>query len=257
MTGTDIRKLVIEMHYRAGTGHIGCSLSVADIIAAINPGGSDAPTFVLSKGHAASALYSALHINGHITKDELFTYCQPGSRLQVHPTPDIPCVPVSTGSLGMGLSMGCGLALAKPDSKIVVLISDAELNEGSTWEAIMFTGHHELSNLWLFVDQNHQQALGRSEEILHIKSLWSILQGFGWSCLYGDGHDVKRMQGWLSGTRKPGWDDEMHKPQVYVADTIFGKGVDFMHADLSWHYRVMSEHEYTHANAILQCAGNL
>ena len=256
MTGTDIRKLVIEMHYRAGQGHIGCSLSIADMVAAINPGGEDAPIFILSKGHAASALYAALHLNGHIERDELFTFCQPGSRLQAHPEANIPHVPLATGSLGMGLSMGCGLALAKPESKIVVLISDAELNEGSTWEAAMFAGHHELSNLWAFVDLNRQQALGRSVDILEFKSLWSILQGFGWSCVYGDGHDVDRMQSWLSGSRKPGWDDEMHKPQVYVAETTFGKGVDFMHADVSWHYRPMNEHEYIHANALLQCAGS-
>lgn len=256
MTGTDIRKLVIEMHHRAGQGHIGCSLSIADMVAAINPGGENAPVFILSKGHAASALYAALHLNGHIKRDELFTFCQPGSRLQAHPEANIPHVPLATGSLGMGLSMGCGLALAKPESKIVVLISDAELNEGSTWEAVMFAGHHELNNLWLFVDHNHQQALGRSVNILEIKSLWSVLNGFGWSCYFGNGHDLEQMQDWLSGKRSQAWDDQSHKPQVYVADTIFGKGVDFMHADVSWHYRVMNQHEYIHANALLQCAGS-
>lgn len=254
MTGTDIRKLVIEMHHRAGTGHIGCSLSVADIIAAINPGGSDAPTFVLSKGHAASALYSALHINGHITKDELFTYCQPGSRLQVHPTSDIPCVPVSTGSLGMGLSIGCGIALSNPGGKVVVLVSDAELNEGSTWEAIMFAGHHALNNLWVFVDNNNQQAMGRAKDILDFR-LWAPVNAFGWSCLSGDGHNTGAMTSWLGGERKAGWSDELNKPQMYIADTVFGKDVHFMESDVSWHYRVMDEHDYVAAYADLSCVG--
>ena len=254
MKGNDIRKLIIEMHYRAGVGHIGCSLSVADIVAAVNPGSSEDRIFILSKGHAASALYAALHLNGHIEQDELFTYCQPGSRLQVHPEANLPHVPIATGSLGMGPSMGCGFAIAHPDKRVIVLVSDAELNEGSVWEAIMFAGHHKLANYHIVVDFNNQQALGRAEDILRIHSLSKVVEGFGCDYAECDGHDIKTMRNWIDAE---GVYTATGAPRLLVAHTTFGKGERFMESSVEWHYKPMNEHEYTAVMANLSCESNL
>lgn len=245
--GKDIRRLVIETHYRAGAGHIGCSLSVSDIIAVINPGADDESEFVLSKGHAASALYAALALNGAMSLDQLQEFGT--ESLKGHPDRSIPGVRVATGSLGMGLSIACGLALSDRDRRVYVLISDAELNEGSTWEALMFAGHNHLRNLYLFVDLNGQQATGRTQDIIDVRSIWSSVGNFGWNCLYGDGHNAGQMRRWLEG----GYDQDAGKPNAYVAWTVFGKGVPFMENNLSWHYRTMTEDEYRAANAHVQC----
>lgn len=252
--GNDIRKLIIEMHYRAGVGHIGSALSISDIIAAINPGSDDDTMFILSKGHAASALYAALFLNKHITREELLSYCQPQSRLGVHPEPNLPHIPIATGSLGMGLSMACGFAIANPQKEIVVLISDAELNEGSVWEAVMFAAHHSLKNISVFVDYNNQQALGKYNDILKIDSFHSVFTGFGWSCLKSDGHNIPRMHSWL---KRLGFSVDNAKPRIFIAETTFGKGGRFMQSSVEWHYKPMDVHEYTAVMADLSCEGNL
>lgn len=242
MTGDDIRKVILKMHHAGNQGHVGCSLSIADIICAINPGASGTPEFVLSKGHAASALYAALYLNGKIPFDLLEQFGS--AALPGHP--HRPLVRVATGSLGMGLSIACGIALSKKDNVVSVLASDAELNEGAMWEAFMFAGHQKLCNLKLFVDRNGQQATGKTKDIIDIRSIWSSLNNFGWDCYYGPGHDIARMREWLH--------TESEKPSAYVADTIFGKGVSFMEEQLDWHYRTMTDSEYCVAKS--ECERN-
>ncbi len=164
MTSYQIRRIILEQSKRANVGHIGSALSVADIIAALyfnvlhipEPADPDRDRFLLSKGHSALAVYAALHLKGWITNEVLNTYCADGSLLGVHPEHALKGVDFSTGSLGQGLSIGTGAALAarhqRSTRRVFVLISDAECNEGSIWEAVMFAAHHNLSNLIVLVD---------------------------------------------------------------------------------------------------------
>ena len=178
---------------RAGVGHIGSALSIADIVAALyadildttNPRDGDRDRLVLSKGHASLALYAALHLRNTLTFDELSTYCEDGTRLGTHPEPGVPGVDFATGSLGHGLSLAAGAALAgrlqATKTRAFCLLSDAECNEGSVWEAVMFAAHHRLSNLVAVIDLNGQQALGytkgRARPIADGRSLACIRMG--------------------------------------------------------------------------------
>ncbi len=202
VTSREIRRIIIEESRRANVGHIGSALSIADIIATLfahelRHGGSSKPLrdrFILSKGHAALALYAALHLKGILTRNELETYCQDGSMLGVHPEHHLSGIDFSTGSLGHGLSIGAGSALAarmkRQDYRVFVLVSDAECNEGSLWEAVMFAGHHALSNLVVIVDNNGQQALGKTKAIIDLSPLGKKWETFGWEVHEVDGHDV-------------------------------------------------------------------
>jgi transketolase len=249
---TDIRRIVLEQSKRAGVGHIGSALSIADILAALYGGVLHVPSpddperdrFILSKGHAALALYAALHLRGFLTKRELDTYCGNGTLLGVHPEHALSGVDVSTGSLGQGLSIGAGLALAAKmrhaARRVFVLVSDAECNEGSVWEAAMFAAHHRLSSLIAIVDANGQQALGYTDDVLSLSPLAEKWRAFGWDVHSVDGHDpdgIARSVAALEGSR----------PHVLVARTTFGKGVSFMESQIEWHYMPMSDDEYARA----------
>ena len=183
ISGSAIRRLVLEQSHRARVGHIGSALSVADLIAALYGGVLRLPAprdperdrFILSKGHASLAVYAAFFLKGWIEADELNRYCGDDSRLGVHPEHALPGIDFSTGSLGHGLSMGAGAALAarlqSSKRRVFVLLSDAECNEGSVWEAVMFGAHHGLSNLIAIVDVNGQQALGYTKDVLDLSPL--------------------------------------------------------------------------------------
>lgn len=252
-----IRRIVLEQSKRAGVGHIGSALSIADIIASLYGGVLNVPApddperdrFILSKGHAALALYAALHLRGFVTRDELDTYCADGTLLGVHPERALTGVDVSTGSLGQGLSIGTGIALAArmqgSRRRAFVLVSDAECNEGSVWEAAMFAAHHRLSNVIAIVDVNKQQALGYTDDVLSLSPLSDKWRAFGWDVHAVDGHDVDALTETMSAIAALEQDEG--PPHVLVADTTFGKGVSFMESQIKWHYLPMSDDEYARA----------
>src|SRR5581483_3057551 len=186
-----IRRTILRASKSANVGHIGSCLSVADILAALYLGvlrgasttKPDRDRFILSKGHAALALYAALREVGILGEADLETFCGDGSALGTHPEHTVPGIDFSTGSLGLGLSIGVGAALAGrlsgSDRRVFVLLSDAECNEGSVWEASMFAAHHQLSNVVAIVDVNGQQALGYTSDVLDLSPLADRWQSFG------------------------------------------------------------------------------
>jgi transketolase len=226
MKGNEIRRIVIEQAYRTNSGHIGSCLSVADILAdlyggrlrGLGPNDPQRDRFVLSKGHAAFALYAALHLRGWLTADELVEACKHG-----HPDYRTPGVEFSTGSLGMGITYAVGQAYALRGTGVNVycLVSDAECQEGSVWEAARFAAEARLSNLTVIVDANGMQALGPIDNT-RLMAKWLA---FGWSALGG--------------------------PTIVISPTRAGSGVSFMEGRLAWHYSTMSEEQYRQALAEL------
>jgi transketolase len=253
-----IRRVILEQSKRANVGHIGSALSIADIVATLFCGPLRGladrrdplrDRFILSKGHAALALYAALFLRGTIQSSDLRTFCGDGTLLGVHPDCGLPGIDFSTGSLGHGLSIGAGAALAarmaRSTRRVFVVISDAECNEGSVWEAAMFAAHHKLANLVAFIDVNGQQALGFTRDVLDLEPLGERWRAFGWKVSDVDGHDVEALGD--AATSSDG-----HAPHAILARTTFGKGVAFMHSQILWHYRPMSDAEYAAALAGLE-----
>ncbi|HEX3608971.1 MAG TPA: 1-deoxy-D-xylulose-5-phosphate synthase N-terminal domain-containing protein [Solirubrobacterales bacterium] len=248
-----IRRTIVEQSYRANVGHIGSALSIADLVAVVVgkarlDGEADRDRIVLSKGHAALALYAALHLRGRLDSGMIDTYCNDGSLLGVHPEHDLDGIDFCTGSLGQGLSLGTGAALAAKRQgsarRVYVIMSDAELNEGSTWEAVMFAAQHRLDNLILLIDLNGQQALGYTHEVIDLGSVEDKLSSFGWSARAVPGHDQEALGDALE--RRV---DE--QPQAIVAQTTFGHGVSFMESEIKWHYLPLDEETYSTALAEL------
>ena len=255
-----IRRAVIEESRRANVGHIGSALSIADLLAALYAGplagkgdGADRDRVVLSKGHAALALYAALELTGRLPAGTLGTYCADGSLLGVHPERELAGVDFSTGSLGQGLPMAVGAALAGrlegSPRRVFAILSDAELNEGVVWEAAMFAAHHELGRLVVLVDVNGQQALGRTADVLDLGDVCARWAGFGWDARDVDGHDTAALT-----TAIAGLDLDGPRPHVLVAHTTFGRGVSFMEGRIEWHYLPMSAEEHLRALAELEAA---
>ena len=253
-----IRRTTIEQARRANVGHIGSALSVADLLGALygevlnvpSPDDPERDRFVLSKGHAALALYAALNGTGRLSDAELDTYCGDGSVLGAHPEHRLAGVDFSTGSLGQGLTFGAGAALAArlqgSARRVFVLVSDAECNEGSLWEAVMFAAHHRLANLVAVVDANGQQALGYTNEVLDLSPLAERWRAFGWDALELDGHDVPALVAAISQL-----DTSAGPPHVLVARTVFGRGISFMEGRIDWHYWPMADDDYAKARAEL------
>ncbi len=250
-----IRRIILKESKRANVGHIGPALSVADIVAVLyehilrieSLTAVDRDRFILSKGHAALAVYAALSLKGWIAGEQLERYCADGSLLGVHPDHSLPGIEFGSGSLGHGLSIGAGAALAarlqNSQRRAFVLVSDAECNEGSLWEAVMFAAHHKLSNLVAIVDHNGQQALGSTQEVLSLEPLAERWRAFGWEAVEVDGHNVAALR---SALEQPAVSTA---PRVLLARTIAGKGVSFMERQIKWHYWPMSEADYRQALA--------
>ncbi len=247
----EIRRIIIKESYRAHVGHIGSALSIADILAAVYFGRNpirfsqkpDQDYFVLSKGHAALALYAVLNLLGKISDEDLERYCADDTYLGVHPNYHVSGIDFSTGSLGQGFSFGVGTALAakmkKNTSRTFAVISDGECDEGSVWESMMFAAQHQLSNLILIIDNNGQQALGYTRDVLDISPLAEKWKSFGWDVHEADGNNGNVINEILENLNyKEG------KPHVIVAHTIFGKGVSYMENRIKWHYWPMNEDEY-------------
>jgi transketolase len=254
LTAKKIRKIIIEESKRANVGHIGSALSIADIIAVLfgnelRLASTDDPLrdrFILSKGHAALALYAALHLKGILTEAQIQTYCKDGSMLGVHPEHRLRGIDFSTGSLGNGLSIGAGTALAARLNRFAyrtfVLVSDAECNEGALWETVMFAAHQKLSNLVAIVDDNGQQALGKTKDVLDLQPLAEKWGAFGWEVHVTDGHDTACLREVFAGL-----DTEKGKPKVIICKTVCGKGVSFMEGKVAWHYLPLSDEQYLQA----------
>lgn len=261
MEGNEIRRIVIEQSKRANVGHIGSALSVADIMACIfnafprlgRLDEEDRPRLVMSKGHAALALYAALFLKGHINQAKLDTYCGDNTELGVHPERADFGVDFATGSLGMGLSIATGSALGAKIARqqarqVICLMSDAEMNEGVVWEAAQFAAHHELFNLRVFVDVNMQQAFGKTYHVLRQQNLRKRWAAFGWFARYADGHDPTKINAAMSAV-----DPKVtrYRPSIILARTTFGKGVSYMESQIKWHYLPMDDHEYNEARVQL------
>jgi transketolase len=252
-----IRRTIIDQSYRAGVGHIGSALSISDLVAATIGGaaragdGPDRDRFVLSKGHAALALYAALHHDGRLEDGAIDTYCADGTMLGVHPEHGLDGVDFCTGSLGQGLSLGAGAALAAKRQgsarQVFVIMSDAELNEGSTWEAVMFAAQHRLDNLCLLIDLNGQQALGYTPEIIDLGAVEEKLAAFGWSAQRVGGHDQEALGAALEAAPDG-------RPRAIVAETTFGYGVSFMESEIKWHYLPLDDETYATAVSELDAA---
>jgi transketolase len=255
-----IRRVIIEQSKRAHVGHIGSALSTADILGALFAGpladvranDPDRHRLVLSKGHAALALYGAMHATGRITQAELDTFCADGSRLAGHPEHVQRGIDFSTGSLGHGLSLAAGSALAArldgSSRSAFAVLSDAECNEGSVWEAVMFAAHQRLANLVAVVDVNGQQALGYTRDVLDLEPLAEKWRSFRWDVHEVGGHDLEALSSALDCL-----DLAEGPPHVLLARTVFGNGVSFMQNRIEWHYLPMSDSE--HARALDEVIG--
>jgi transketolase len=249
------------MVHCAQSSHVGGALSAVDLLTVLyskvmrldphQPSWPDRDRFILSKGHGCAAVYAVLAERKFFPKEWLDTFYQDGSYLAGHITHhDIPGVEASTGSLGHGLSFGCGMALAgKRDShhyRVFVLLSDGECNEGSTWEAALFAPHHRLDNLVAIVDYNKIQSLGTVKEVLDLDSLADKWRAFGWATQEIDGHDFEQIENTLlSVSFEPG------RPSCIIAHTVKGKGISFMEGQLAWHYRPPSDEQLRQALAEL------
>lgn len=251
-----LRRDIIGMIYNAGSGHPGGSLSAIDIITALyfykmrydakNPRWPERDRFILSKGHGCPALYVALAEAQFFPREELMKLRKVGEMLQGHPSNETPGVEISSGSLGQGLSVANGIALAgrldKKNYHVYVLLGDGELQEGNVWEAIMTSAKYKLDNLTAIVDRNGLQQTARTEENKPLEPLAPKWQAMGWHTIEINGHDMQEIVAALDkATEVKG------KPTVIIARTVKGKGVSFMENNVEWHGRAPSREEYEKA----------
>lgn len=251
----ELRGEVIAMSHRAKAAHLASCLSCIDVLTAaywhglhIDPKAPSSETrdrFILSKGHAAMALYAALAHRGYFPRDLLKTYAVDGGMLAEHPPANLlPGIEAATGSLGHGLPIACGHALAARIKatpityRVFALLSDGECNEGSVWEAAMFAAAQKLGNLCVVIDYNRWQATARSDETLQLSPLRDKWESFGWNAHEIDGHDVIALANALS--FRP---NRSGHPVALIAHTIKGKGISFMENDNNWHYRFPTDQE--------------
>jgi len=249
---TTVRKHIVNMIYRAGSGHPGGSLSCVEILTVLyffvlrhdptSPSWEARDRFVLSKGHAAPALYAVLAEAGYFPKEELATLRKTGSLLQGHPDRRIPGVEVSTGSLGQGLSIASGIALyakmEKNPFRSYVLLGDGECDEGQVWEAAMLASHYKLDNLTAIVDRNGLQIDGLTEKIMRLEPLSRKWASFGWHVIEVDGHDTGEISAAFAEAGKI-----RGRPTVIIAHTFKGKGVSFMEWIGSFHGKSLTREE--------------
>ena len=247
-----IRRTFLRMHFEARAGHIGSGLSDIDVLTYIYRRWLRAPhdRFLLSKGHGASSLYATLHHFGLMSAEDLLTYYKDGTLLSAHPAPRaFDVIPAATGSLGHGLPIAVGMAHAfkhihKGTGRVACLLSDGDCNEGSTWEAALFAGHHALDNLVVVVDRNGIQGFGRTEDVLKLEPFARKWEAFGFSVAEVDGHDFEQLSQAFE-QAPPG------QPRCVIARTVKGKGVTYMEDTVAWHYLPMDEAQYRQALADL------
>lgn len=255
-TAKEIRKKIIEMKFKAQEEHIGSALSCVDVLAVlyykilnIDPKdclNENRDRVVLSKGHAATALYAVLAKKGFFEEKLLDEYCKDGSKIAGHSTKgSLPGVEATAGSLGHGLPIATGMALAgkmdKKDYKVFVLISDGECDEGTTWEAALFAAHNKLDNLTVIIDYNKWQAFGKTNEVLNLEPLAKKWESFGWAVKEINGHNFNEIEKALAVPFESG------RPNVIIANTVKGKGVSFLEDRLESHYIKINEDQYKKA----------
>jgi transketolase len=250
-----IRRHALRMTHLGGSSHIGSVLSMADIVAVLygcilrvrpgEPSWSERDRFILSKGHAGAGVYAALAELGFFPVEQLDLHCQDGSTLSGHVThKGVPGVEISTGSLGHGLGVACGMALGAAldgrQHRVVVLMSDGECDEGSVWEAALFAAHHRLGHLTAIVDYNKIQSLKPVADTLGLEPLADKWSAFGWRAIEVDGHDHGALRLALA-------QQTADRPTCVIAHTVKGKGVSFMEHSVLWHYRTARGDEYAAA----------
>ena len=252
-----IRRHVVEMTNRGKSSHVGSGLSISDILGVLysgvlnvdpkNPEFNGRDRFILSKGHAGAAVYAALAESGFFDTKELEKHYQNGSSLSGHIShKEVPGVEFSTGSLGHGLSVGCGMAMAakkqKRLHKVYVLMSDGECDEGSNWEAILFASHQKLKNLVAIVDYNKIQSLDTISKTLELEPFADKWKSFGWHVVEIDGHNHNELLAAFDELKL-----KQEKPAVLICNTTKGKGVSFMENSVLWHYRSPQGDEFSRA----------
>ena len=243
------RKRLIQMHYESGVGHIGGNLSALDAMLLVSyeiMGPED--SFILSKGHSAGALYVCLWSKGELIDADLTMFHKDGTLLGGHPpVKGISSIPFATGSLGHGLSLAAGTALAlrinKEAAQIFCMTSDGEFQEGSTWEAVIFLAHHCLTNMTVLVDHNQLQGFGNTAEVASMAPLQEKLKGFDVEVIVVPGHDLQSIREALK--------FKTDKPKFVILQTVKGHGVSFMENKMEWHYLPLNEAQYLQALAEL------
>ncbi len=251
-----LRKDILKMLMLAGSGHTGGSLSMVEILVALyyyklrsrpsEPKWKGRDLFLLSKGHGCPALYAVLADKGYFPKETLWTLRKLGSPLQGHPQIGVPGIEISSGSLGQGLSIANGMALAArydgADNRIYCLMGDGETNEGQVWEAVMTAAHYKLSNVCAIIDYNKLQIDGRCCEVKEVGSFMHIWKDFGWNPIECDGHDISALMEALDKA-----ESAKDRPSVIIAHTIKGKGVSFVENKVEWHGIAPKKEEYEKA----------
>jgi transketolase len=244
-----VRRRVLELAHGAGKGHIGSALSVADLVTVtldyVRGLGTTSATrdrCVLSKGHAAMALYANLGMRGILSSQDLDGFCGEGSLIATHPMAAVPGIDFSTGSLGQGITFAVGAALAGvksgDDRRVFCILSDSELDEGSTWESVLIAAHHRLHNLTVLLDLNGQQALGRTRDVLGVQGVPDAWASLGWNVTEVSGHDPQAIAEAIEGALVS------EGPHLLVARTVAGYGVPFMEGRVEWHYLPMSDEQF-------------
>jgi transketolase len=253
----EVRRDIVEMVYRAQSGHVGGSLGAADLVVALyhhlmrhdpaRPKWPERDRFILSKGHCTPVIYAVLAGCGYFPKADLATFRRPGSHLQGHPyQPKTPGIEASTGTLGLGISTGLGMALAAKlrgwKHRYYVLCGDGEIQEGQAWEAAMFANKYKLDNVVAFVDRNYLQTDGDSEKIMPLDPLAPKWEAFGWATQEIDGHDLDR----IVEAVERAWRTE-GRPSMIICRTTKGKGVSFMENGVVWHGTPPNQEQYERA----------
>ncbi len=252
-----LRQTVLKMAYSGSTVHIACAFSIIEILSVLyrhhlrypgnNPAAPDRDYLVLSKGHGVMAQYACLYEKGWLNKTDLDNYFKDGSTLKGLSDSHIPGCEVTSGSLGHGLSVGVGLAMAAKlqakDQFCYSLVGDGEMNEGTMWEALLFARQHALDNLIVIVDENGFQAMGKTHEVLYLGKLADKFSAFGFDVLEVDGHNEAELHHALTHLKE----QKNGAPKAIIARTVKGKNVSFMENDNSWHYTRLNEATFAQA----------
>lgn len=244
-----LRQQVFEMSVKTGQGHLASILSEIEILVTMYygnvlnwlPNDPDRDKVIISKGHATSGLYPILADKGYFSKKELEDYGTFAGMLRIFGNVSIPGIDATTGSLGQGLGIGCGYAMAaKQDSstsRTFVVISEGEMYEGSTWESALFAAHNNLDNLIVILDRNHKIILGDTEDCVGLDPIGMKWESFGWDTYFVNGHDHDDLQIAFKGIEKK----SSNTPSIIIADTIKGKGISFMEGEPKWHYTILTD----------------
>ncbi len=252
-TAKELRKEILEMIHIAGSGHPGGSFSATEIMTCLffykmrydskNPKWPDRDRLILSKGHGAPVLYVCLARTGYFPKTDLHGLRKLGNNLQGHPSNKTNGIEIATGSLGQGLSVANGIALAgkldKKDYHVYAVLGDGELQEGQVWEALMTSSYYKLDNITAIIDRNSYQQTGSTEQVMSIEPLKEKLEAFGWVVFVVDGHKIEEIIEAL--------DQKVDKPKAIIAKTVKGKGVSFMENNIDWHGKAPNPEEYKKA----------